>query len=137
MDFCLGVITTVILASFIFLFNTAAHCMSLLVNNVCFYWYYIASGFRSLPLSSLTCRLIVIQAAWWLGSRSSDPKPAAAPHSKFPCCFSAVTQGAAEVNCPLSPAPPLLLIMEPGSREEVKLSGYANALVVMHAPINV
>lgn len=46
--FCLGVITTVILVPLIFLFNTTAHCMSLLVNNVCFYWYYIASGFRSL-----------------------------------------------------------------------------------------
>lgn len=49
--FCLGVITTAILVSLIFLFNTTAHCMSLLVNNVCFYWYYTASGFRSLSLS--------------------------------------------------------------------------------------
>lgn len=74
---CLQVITTVILVSLIFLFNTAAHCMSLLVNNVCFYWYDTASGFSS--LSSLTYKLIVIQPAWWLGSDSSDPKPAAAP----------------------------------------------------------
>ena len=90
-----------------------------------------------LSLSSLTYKLIVIQPARWLGSNSSDPKPAAAPHRKFPCCFSAVTQGAAEVNCPLSPCSPLLLRTEPGSREEVKLSGYVNAFVVMHAPINV
>lgn len=46
--FCLGVITSVILVSLLFLFSTTIHCMSLLVNNVCFYWYYIASGFRSL-----------------------------------------------------------------------------------------
>lgn len=45
-QFCLGVITTLIP---VFLFNITA-CMSLLVNNVCFYWYYIASGFRSLSL---------------------------------------------------------------------------------------
>lgn len=78
--FCLGVITTAILVFVFFLFSTTSHCMSLLVNNVCFYWYYIASGSRSLSLSSLTYKLIVIQPARHLGCDASDPTLAAAPH---------------------------------------------------------
>lgn len=58
-------------------FVTTTYSMSLLVNNVCFIGTTYSLGFS---LSSLTYKLIVIHPAWWLGSDSSDPNLAAAPH---------------------------------------------------------